>query len=80
MHHFTKFTFKKWFLKIEMPNQFDTKHNNMLTIRKSKERKNMGNTEIKEVLIHHQVQSLKMMMIQINIKRKFQKCFGMNSY
>jgi hypothetical protein len=63
-----------------MLNRFDTKHNSTLIIRKSKENKNMGNIEIKEVQIHHQVQSQKMMMTQINIKMKFLKCFGMNSF
>jgi len=63
-----------------MLSRFDIKHNSMLIIRKSKESKNMENIEIKEVQIHHQVQSQRTMMTQINIKMKFLKCFGMNSY
>ena len=80
MHHFMKYMSKRWSPKLEMLSRFDIKHNSMLIIRKSKESKNMENIEIKEVQIHHQVQSQRTMMTQINIKMKFLKCFGMNSY
>lgn len=51
----------------------------MRIIKKNKERKNMESIEIKEVLILLQVQSQKMMTIQINILMKVQRYFGMNN-
>lgn len=72
--------FKKWFQNKKMPNQLGTKQSNTKAIKKNKERINMESIEAKEVLILHQVQSLKMMTIRINIKMKVQKYFGMNNY
>jgi hypothetical protein len=72
--------FKKWFQNKKTPNRLGTKHSNTKTLKKNKERINMESIEAKEVLILHQVQSPKMMIIRINIKMKVQKYSGMNKY
>ena len=75
----TRFTFKRWFQNKKKQNLFGIKLSNMRIIKKNKERKNTESIEIKEELILLQVQSQKMMTIQINILMKVQRYFGMNN-
>jgi len=72
--------FKKWFLNIRMQNLFAIKQSCTKTIKKNKESRNMESIETKEERILHQVQSLRMMTILINIKMIVQRFFGMNNY
>jgi len=74
-----RFTFKRWFQNKKKQNLFGIKLSNMRIIKENKERKNMESIEIKEELILLQVQSQKMMTIQINILMKVQRYFGMNN-